>query len=213
MKSSKLVLLLGFPKSGTSSFNDLFKSLKFKTYHQIFDHTHDIGAMIQSNYNQNKRLLCFLDDKKHENYSHVCITQMDSHHKLLGFFPQNTHLSQIYDENPDAIFILNVRDPLELLNSMRNWGTYDKRLLQKNPELFDNTTGTDDARTIQMINNHYTKVEKFFENKDAKFIKFDINTDKVSKLNKYIDLKTITRFPHSNKNRKKKIADLKTIVG
>jgi hypothetical protein len=60
-----------------------------------------------------------------------------------------------------------------------------------------------DESLINFVIKHYTDVESFFSNcPNSKFITFDIENDKLEKLNKYIDLKQITEFPHINKNNK-----------
>ena len=64
-----MIILLGFPKSGTSSFQQLFKILKYKSYHWIKGKDY-IGTIIKNNKKNNLPLLNgFLHND--------CITQMD----------------------------------------------------------------------------------------------------------------------------------------
>jgi len=201
---NKLILIIGFPKTGTSSFNKLFTILKFKTYHQIFEKTKpSIGTMINTNYKNGDRLLNFLDnDINNSNIQHICVTQMDVHtNRHEAFFPQIDHLKQLYEENPNAVFILNKRDPLSLLQSLKKWMKYDERFRQFTPHLFKHIeASTQDDSMLQLIQSHYKNVVTFFENKPkAKFVVFDIENDQVTKLSPYIDLGDITTFPHINK--------------
>ena len=64
-----MIILLGMPKSGTGSFQLLFKKLGYKSFHWIKENQH-IGKMIENNKKNKKPLLCdFLDTD--------VITQMD----------------------------------------------------------------------------------------------------------------------------------------
>ncbi len=50
-----MIILLGLPKSGTTSFHELFKKLGYKSYHWKKGNNY-IGKMIENN-KKNKRLL------------------------------------------------------------------------------------------------------------------------------------------------------------
>jgi hypothetical protein len=187
-----MIILLGFPKSGTSSFHKLFTDLGYKSYHYQHTKYGYIGTMIYKNKKLNKPLL-------NDFLKTDVITQMDvCIDTNNAYFPQITDYKQIYNENPDAIFILNKRDPAKLLISFKNWGKLNERLIKYNPELLNNTT---DQAFIDFVIEHYTNIETFFSKlPHSKFITFDIENDKLDKLNKYIDLKKMKEFPHENKN-------------
>jgi hypothetical protein len=51
-----MIILLGFPKSGTFSFQKLFIELGYNSYHWLTKHGH-IGTMIYKNKQMNKPLL------------------------------------------------------------------------------------------------------------------------------------------------------------
>ena len=187
-----MIILIGFPKSGTSSFQTLFAKLGYKSAHWTYNKKH-IGSIIKKNKNSNKPLLSGLK-------SLDCITQMDvCISKQHCYWPQLVDYKQLYYENRDYIFILNKRSPEKILDSMKRWGTMNKRLFKYNPELIQDKT---DNGLINYINKHFKDVENFFEQeKDAKFISFDIEDDNISKLKKYIDIKDFKKLPHSNKNK------------
>lgn len=195
-----MIILLGFPKSGTTSFTYLFNRLKYKSYHWTYRSDTDyIGSWIKKNKSKNEKLLSFIPPDK---IKEIAITQMDvcidDHH---CYWPQITDFRQLYEENPSAIFILNMRDPEDILKSMKKWQNYDKRILKYNPELFVGLNGTDDQKIIQLINIHFYNVINFFHNKkDSKFLTYHIIYDKITKLNKYIDTKNF-EFPVVNKNK------------
>lgn len=189
-----MIILLGMPKSGTSSFQELFKKLGYKSYHWTKGDKY-IGKLIENNKKNNKPLLCdFLDTD--------VITQMDiCINKDNCYWPQITDYKQIVNENPDAIFILNKRNPEELLSSFKRWNNYDKRLFTYNPEIIADKT---DIGFINFINNFYLEIETYFkENPNLKFISYHITNDKVEKLKKYIDIKNIVSFPKTNVNKNK----------
>lgn len=189
-----MIILLGFPKCGTSSFQKLFTMLGFKSY-QWKKNGKFIGMIIKENKDQQKKLLSGFDETD-------CITQMDvCVSEKKAYWPQITDYEQIYYENTDALFILNKRPPLKLLSSFKNWGNLLKRVHDYSPAIFKNYS---DEGFLELINRHYNNVESFFlERPTSKFISYDIETDDVSKLSTYIDLRDITVFPKVNVSKKK----------
>ena len=185
-----MIILLGFPKSGTTSFNKLFEQLGYRSYHWRKDGQF-IGLLIRENKRKKKPLL-------NQFKQNDCITQMDAClQKGESYWPQITDFKKIYFQNKKSIFILNKRDPYKILESFKNWNNYLKRLFTYSPHLVKDKT---EAGFIDWVNHHYNKVEAFFkERPSAKFIAFDIEKDNLSKLSKYIDLKGITQFPWENK--------------
>lgn len=188
-----MIILLGFPKSGTSSFQKLFIDLGYNSYHHL-KHKHGyIGTMILKNKKMNKPLLNDFLNTDVITQMDVCINENNN------YWPQITDYQQLYNENPDSIFILNKRDPKKLLSSFKRWANLHERLIRYNPELLNNRT---DESFIDFVIKHYTNIETFFSKiPNSKFITFDIENDKLDKLNKYIDLKQIKQFPHENKNK------------
>lgn len=189
-----MIILLGMPKSGTSSFHELFTKLGYKSYHWKKGNQY-IGKMIENNKKNKKPLLCdFLDSD--------VITQMDvCINKDKCYWPQIVDYKQIINENQNSIFILNKRNPEELLSSFKRWRHLYKRLFTYNPDIFTDKT---DKGFIEFVNNFYSKIELYFEeNQNLKFISYDINNDKIEKLEKYIDIQKISTFPKVNVNKKK----------
>ena len=189
-----MIILIGFPKSGTTSFHKLFLELGYKSYHHVKEKSF-IGTMIKNNKNNNKPLLNdFLETD--------VITQLDvCVDKVNAYWPQITDYERLYNENPESIFILNKRDPEKLLYSFKRWNNFYERLNMYNPELLNNNS---DESFINLVIKHYTDIKTFFSKcPNSKFIEFDIENDKLEKLNKYIDLKQIKTLPHVNRNTNK----------
>jgi hypothetical protein len=190
-----MILLIGFPKSGTMSFQVLFQNCGYKSFHWQYKNNY-IGTIIKNN-KQNKRSLLYgFDDVD-------CITQMDVCMSANDcYWPQIIDYKQLYYENTNAIFILNKREPNDLLRSFKQWGhdsdrgSLDKRLYTFNPELIEDKT---DIGFVNFVNNHYNNVECFFSSvPNAKFIVYDLYNDNIDKLKLYIDLKNQTLFPKVN---------------
>lgn len=188
-----MILLIGFPKSGTSSFQYLFKELGYNSYHWKKDGEY-IGMLIYRN-KLNKRPL--LNDFMESDV----ITQMDVCVNMLNsYWPQVTDYKQLREENPDSIFILNKRDPKRLLKSFKNWRKYDERLFTYSPSLIKEKT---DEGFIRFIENFYVKVEDYFSQyPNCKFLTFDIEKDGIEKLKQFIDIKDMKEFPKKNVNQK-----------
>ena len=70
-----MIILLGFPKSGTTSFTWLFSRLGLKSYHWVFRSDTDfIGNWIRKMKHQKKKLLSFIPKEFQES---CAVTQMD----------------------------------------------------------------------------------------------------------------------------------------
>jgi len=97
-----MIVLLGFPKSGTTSFQTLvYHWRKGKQF---------IGTMIYNNKKSNKPLLHdFL-----ETDVIVCTNENNT------YWNQLTYYKQLYYENKNTLFILNKRDPVKILNSFKS---------------------------------------------------------------------------------------------
>jgi hypothetical protein len=188
-----MIILIGFSKAGTTSFNKLFKKLNLTTFHWKKNNEY-IGSLIKKNKLEGKPLLNDFNDTD-------CITQMDICERECSYWPQLVDYKQLYYENPNSIFILNKRDPDKLLKSFKEWNGLYTRLHKYSPELIKDKT---DEGFINFVLKHYSDVEKFFNSKKyAKFITYDIHNDTIDKLKKYIDIKDITAFPHENKRENK----------
>ncbi len=194
-----MILLIGFPKSGTLSFYHLFKKLGYKTIHWCkgggLGNNHlFIGRTIQKNKQKGLPLLNSLTKPDAITQMDVCIS------KTKCYWPQLVDYKQLYYENMDAIFILNKRDPHKILASFKRKGLHN-RLYKFNPELIEDKT---DEGFINFVKKHYKDVEDFFEtHKNAKFISYDIENDDIQKLSKYINIKNIDKFPIYNVSKNK----------
>jgi len=189
-----MILLVGFPKSGTSSFQLLFTKLGYKSIHQWSRSEGYVGMLIKKNKINNVPLLTGLE--KYDSITQLDVCKSTSE----NYWSQLIDYKQLYYENKDSIIILNKRCPVKLLSSFKRWENLDKRIYKYNPELIDNKT---DEGFIAFVEKHYSDVEAFFNSiPEAKFIVYDIENDTIDKLTKYIDIKDISVFPKCNVNKK-----------
>lgn len=110
-----MIILLGFPKSGTTSFHKMFLKLGYNSYHWTKDKKY-IGTMIHTNKVNKNKLLNDFGDNDVITQMDVCIDEHNS------YWPQLTDYERLYYENPNAVFILNTRNPKGLLSSFKRWG-------------------------------------------------------------------------------------------
>ena len=174
------IILLGFSKSGTSSFHKLFQDLGMISLHYevtINNQKIHIGSVMLENKNNGRNLFHGIEAD--------CITEMNfTLSSIQSYFPQIVDYERLYEENKESIFILNRRNPITLLKSFKKWTSHDKTILNNNPELFNQSIENDDDKILDMIERHYSNIVSFFS--DKKFIDFDIEHDDISKLNLYI---------------------------
>tara|TARA_B100001250_G_scaffold109583_1_gene92562 strand:- start:395 stop:979 length:585 start_codon:yes stop_codon:yes gene_type:complete len=194
-----MILLIGFPKSGTLSFYHLFKKLGYKSIHWckgggLGNNNIYIGRIIQKNKQKGLPLLNNLRKPDAITQMDVCVSETKC------YWPQLVDYKQLYYENKNAIFILNKRDPHKILESFKRKGLHN-RLYKYNPELIDDKT---DKGFINFVQKHFNDVENFFGAQiDAKFISYDIENDDIQKLSKYINIKNIDTFPKHNVSKNK----------
>lgn len=191
-----MIILLGFPKSGTTSFHHLFQEIGLSSIHWRVKFNKRksskyIGKVIRDNFQKEINPLSGLKER------YDCITQMDYlDNEIGGYFPQVELLSEIYKHNPDDIYILNKRDVKEIVRSMKKWNNMYKRFFECYPERRH-------ENLEDIINNHYDYVRNLL--KDANFIEYDINIDTIDKLRRFIDIPDhITHLPIYNQNPNKK---------
>lgn len=198
-----MIIVIGFPKAGFSSIYKLFYDLGYVCAQQKErpgpDRGEFLGNLIYKAKKENKELLHYIKKSGIE-----CLVELSVCNSFgENYWPQITLFKEIYQQNPNALYILNYRNPDNWLKSFKNWFDYDKKIFKYNSELFKDIKGdTNDKKLINLYNNHTKNVEDFFKNKpNAKFIKFDIENDDISKFSKYIDLKDIKKIPHINKSK------------
>jgi hypothetical protein len=200
------IILLGLPKSGTMSFQYMFESLGMRSIHQLTEDKQQIAMIIKQNKEDNRPLFTGVEEFD-------CITELNvCYSESENYWPQIYDFKQIYNENPNALFILNKREKFKILNSFKNWNyqgvsLYD-RFLKYNPDIVSENS---DEAFLNFIDNHYSKIVSFFEQlPEANFLEFDIEKDNIKKLKVFFDIGNFKKLPFEN-SRKIKDNKLKLI--
>jgi len=179
-----MIIVIGLPKSGTTSFNYLFQMLGYKTIHSHNeDHSIIVGELIEKAYNENKPLLYYVKDKGID-----VITELSYSSNEKKYWPQFNYINNII-ETYDIIYILNKRDINEHIKSLRYY-KIDEIMMRDN-------NFNDSLENI--IEKFYLNIKNKLVENNRRFIEYDIEIDNIDKLRKYIDLKEITTFPNMNK--------------
>jgi len=193
-----MIILIGFSKCGTTSFDYFFKSLGLKTIQSHTQRHEEVaGQLIYKAKEENKPLLTYLQhydvitDLTYSIYDVKTKTQ-------IYYYPQIYLIEEIYNQNKDAIYILNNRN---VKDHFKSFIIYDI-FLNDNKEYFDKyyPNYNDEDKFCKFLEDYYIKMRILF--KDAKFIDYNIDTDTIDKLSKYIDIKDNKELPYLNKTLK-----------
>lgn len=188
-------ILIGFPKSGTTSFQVLFEKLGYQSAHWKYKNMYVADYILTAKQKQ-LPLLTYLDHLE-------CITQMDiciSPYK--NFWPQCSELELLLEQYPDVTYILQTRPIEKTIRSMKRWyfhgvSYFNRVLMYHHVEKYRGSS--DDEKVYNWISDHYTRCFTLFG--DAKnFIAYDIENDSIDKLRPFIPIPhEIDHFPHANK--------------
>lgn len=183
-------ILLGFPKSGTMSFHQLFENMNMKSAHWEIPEGY-VGELVYKARSENKKLLHYLDDYDAITQMDVCISPE------INYWPQIDLVEELAEQYPSSTFILNTRSPAHILKSIKNWGNLYHRIIENQD--FEGTDAlTNDDKILNWINEHFIRVRQVFSDQ-SNFIEFDIEKDSIEKLRKPLNIPVdITEFPHVN---------------
>jgi hypothetical protein len=206
------IFVVGFPKCGTSSIDAFLHQMNFKTAHWKINRDKPSGGDLVANlmmkaHREGKKLLTYVKDWKTQ-YSFKIITEMNGE----GQWPQVTHMNTLYEQYPDALYILNVRDYHAHFMSLVNQKRYDlifmqqlaplynitvHRVFNDAPEAkFDNVTDAENEQVVTLVlKKHYDFIRNFFKSRpNAHFIEFNIEHDSSKKFDYYLPVGDI-EFP------------------
>jgi|694.fasta_scaffold01068_2 hypothetical protein len=180
-----MIIVIGLPKSGTTSFNYLFQQLGYNTIHS-HNENHSIiaGELIELAYKNNKPLLYYVEEKGINVISELSYSMPNK-----KYWPQFNYINDIIDNYEDIIYILNRRDITNHIKCLKYFNI-DKIILDDN---------NFDMSIENVIEDFYISIKNKLVGLNRKFIEYDIDIDNIDKLKEYIDIKEITTFPHINK--------------
>lgn len=180
-----MIIVIGLPKSGTTSFNYLFQQLGYNTIHSHNEnHSIIVGELIELAYKNNKPLLYYIEERGINVISELSYS-MDN----KKYWPQFNFINDIIETYDDNIYILNRRNIIDHIKCLEHFNI-DKIILSDN---------NFDISIENVIENFYISIKNKLIEFNRKFIEYDIDIDNIDKLKEYIDIKDIIKFPHLNK--------------
>jgi hypothetical protein len=180
-----MIIVIGLPKSGTTSFNYLFQQLGYNTIHSHNEnHSIIVGELIELAYKNNKPLLYYVEEKGINVISELSYSMPNK-----KYWPQFNYINDIIDNYEDIIYILNRRDITNHIKCLKYFNI-DNIILDDN---------NFDMSIENVIEDFYISIKNKLIGLNRKFIEYDIDIDNIDKLKEYIDIKEITTFPHINK--------------
>lgn len=187
---------LGLPKSGTSTLQDAFLRSGMKSLHWYTQTVEKFAG--NSMYHRWYRGENIMTDFP----GFEAVTQPDLITTTTSFWPQMDPalLREVARQNPDVKFILNLRDPAAIANSMEKWGNFMERLHTVGAPGMPPRCATTKKRVIRWIEGHYANTMELFGGKDN-FMSYDIeDKDANIRIGEFID-QPLEWWGHSNKTR------------
>jgi len=169
------VFFIGFNKTGTTSIHNLFVKTGYRSLHYATKEKEKFLALVvANNFNNGEKLLTGIEN--FDAYS-------DFNYIYDGTFIESASYFKTLDEQyPNSYFILQTRDEKDWLNSrlkhVTEHGEYYADIVMKTLKLDKESLIRQWQDTRRR---HHRVVESYFKDYE-KFIKFDIDSDNISKL-------------------------------
>lgn len=162
-------LIIGFPKSGTSTIQTTFEKAGLKAVHWRVGDVYVGQKIYESHFAGRNPLEHFLD------YDAITQTDVCLPGAGLNYWPQLdlAVLAAIRRHNPDCVFILNRREPKAVARSIANWGDFQTRLVVSEIPGLPMGYGRTAEELMIWIEAHHDAVKRYFA-ADPKFLDLDI---------------------------------------
>jgi hypothetical protein len=181
------VMVIGFPKSGTSSMHEAFRRAGMSSAHWKVREGF-CGQLIYRDHRDGKNPLQTLGRFRCIAQADVCRPGREHDGESLYFWPQLDFevLDAMRRFNPELRFILNRRDVGSLIRSISGWGSLRRRLVAAEIPGLPAGAGADDAELRDWIEDHYaTCLEHFGDS--ANFLVLDIEApDARERLSRFV---------------------------
>jgi len=205
MADQPKIFLIGFNKCGTTSFHDYFKANGISSIHW---RANTLAMTLKNNHDNNDSLLKGID--KWTAYTDmICIPgtpwgkSNSDHSELIEGCRYFKHLHHDY---PDALFILNTRDPFDWIHSRMKHDNGQFADAYKNALGAYGITNRRELKRQWLKDwyDHHSDVINYFSGAQAKnFLLFHISKTPVAKLTKflkpYFNINQ-PNFPHNHKS-------------
>jgi len=177
------ILIVGFPKSGTTSLHYAFDKSGLISYHQNYLKKEKIGDILYKNYFETSNIFSSFQTA-------VAITQADYIKGQVAVYPQLDYNLLLNTFRQSSVkFILNYRDPKKIINSFNRWhNNARKRLIDANVPGLPAGFGNKDSEIEKWIEDHFKFCREQFSN-SKKFLEIDIESNNVKqKLESFLDI-------------------------
>lgn len=167
------LMVIGFPKSGTTSITDALEQSGLTAAHWAIDDGRFVGKMIYESAAGGGDPLAELSDYDAITQADVCIPAHG-----LNFWPQLDFdlLRQIREHHPTCWFLLNRRDPVKVCDSIDRWPSLRQRITEADIPGLPAGVGADDDDMIAWIEGHYAACHEHLGS-DPYFADIDIESD------------------------------------
>lgn len=164
------LMVIGFPKSGTTSITNALESSGLKAAHWQDEKRRFVGALIY------KAVLAGLDPFEHLK-GYDAVTQADvclpAHNLSLWPNLDFAVLRAVRRAHPQCLFILNTRRPEAICDSIASWPYMQKRFEMSNIPGLPRGAGGKRHQLMAWIENHYDACRNYFAD-DPYFVEIDI---------------------------------------
>jgi len=164
------LMVIGFPKSGTTSITAALKASGLKTAHWQLDNNRFVGGLIYKAVVNGLDPFEYLKDFDAVTQADVCLPNHN-----LSLWPNLDFavLSAIRRAHPTCLFLLNTRRPEAICDSMADWPFMQKRFEMSDIPGLPRGTGGKREHLMAWIENHYAACRHFFAG-DEYFLELDI---------------------------------------
>ena len=164
------LMVIGFPKSGTTSLTQALETSGIRSAHWKDDQSRPVGGLIYH------AALNGLDPFAHLQ-SYEAITQADIclPKRGINYWPNLDFalLRAIRRAHPSCLFLLNYRRPEAICDSIIKWRDLHQRLQRANILGLPRNFGGKREHLLAWIENHFDACRTFFAN-DDRFLEIDI---------------------------------------
>ena len=191
--SRKLVLVLGMPKTGTTSLHEAFKSAGLNSVHWALDaglnlqkdlhlrlwgkdsERRLVGRLIEQAVKERKEPLAYLPQVDAVAEMNGMFWEDEHQTTVQAYFPQMVHLEALVEAYPHAYFILNVRDLAAWVASVNDHNDLRKRFECADLPGLPAGVGTKDEELKAWVAAHHERVLTLLSRRNVKLLHFNID--------------------------------------
>lgn len=172
------LLVIGFPKSGTTSITAALEASGLKPLHWRDRQGRFAGKLIYENILTGRDPFDRMGDYDSVTQADVCLPAQG-----VNYWPNLDFsvLRAVRDAHPECLFLLNTRDPQKVCASIDKWPQLRQRIVRAAIPGLPAGMGRTDQEIVTWIENHHTACRRYFA-KDKKFVEVAIESDDAPKI-------------------------------